>query len=100
MHPGGVRITIDSVEEVNLIERAANELDRVVSMSNFNAMPRPATVLVTGERASIVRRREMESDVFRRDVVPEHLARVEAYDRGAACLLSTTAEVAQRPRHL
>ena len=49
-------------------------------MSNFNAMPRPATVLVTGERASIVRRREMEADVFSRDVVPEHLA--------------------QRPRHL
>jgi diaminopimelate decarboxylase len=48
-----------------------------VSMSNFNAIPRPATVLVTGERASIVRRRETEADVFRRDVMPEHLQRKE-----------------------
>lgn len=44
-----------------------------VSMSNFNAIPRPATVLVTGDRASVVRRRETEEEVFRRDVMPEHL---------------------------
>ena len=49
-----------------------------VSMSNFNAMPRPATVLVTGDRATIIRRRETEADVFRRDVMPEHLQRREA----------------------
>jgi diaminopimelate decarboxylase len=46
-----------------------------VSMSNFNAIPRPATVLVTGDRAAIVRRRETQEDVFRRDVIPEHLRR-------------------------
>jgi diaminopimelate decarboxylase len=46
-----------------------------VSMSNFNAMPRPATVLVTGDRAAIIRRRETEEEVFRRDVIPEHLQR-------------------------
>jgi diaminopimelate decarboxylase len=44
-----------------------------VSTSNFNAMPRPATVLVTGDRAAVVRRRETEEDVLRRDVIPEHL---------------------------
>jgi diaminopimelate decarboxylase len=46
-----------------------------VSMSNFNALPRPATVLVTGDRASIIRRNETEKDVFRRDVIPDHLKR-------------------------
>jgi diaminopimelate decarboxylase len=46
-----------------------------VSMSNFNAMPRPATVLVTGDRAAIIRRRETEEEVFRREVIPEHLQR-------------------------
>ena len=51
-----------------------------VSMSNFNAMPRPATVLVTGDRASIIRRRETEEDVFRRDVIPEHLHQGESED--------------------
>jgi diaminopimelate decarboxylase len=44
-----------------------------VSMSNFNAIPRPATVLVTGGQAAVIRRRETDEDVFRRDVVPQHL---------------------------
>ena len=43
-----------------------------VSSSNFNALPRPATVLVSGRKAEIVRRRETEKDVFARDVVPRH----------------------------
>ncbi len=46
-----------------------------VSMSNFNAMPRPATVLVTGDQASVIRRRETEADVLRRDLMPDHLTR-------------------------
>ena len=44
-----------------------------VSMSNFNAMPRLATVLVTGGEATVIRRRESEEDVLRRDVMPVHL---------------------------
>ena len=44
-----------------------------VSASNFNAMPRPAAVLVTGDRASVVRRAEALDDVFRRDELPDHL---------------------------
>ncbi len=44
-----------------------------VSMSNFNALPRPASVLVTAGSASLIRRRETEEDVFRRDVIPPHL---------------------------
>ncbi len=44
-----------------------------VSMSNFNALPRPASVLVTGSSAHLIRRRETEEDVFRRDVIPPHL---------------------------
>jgi diaminopimelate decarboxylase len=44
-----------------------------VSMSNFNAMPRPATVLVTGKSTNLIRRPETLEDVFNRDVMPEHL---------------------------
>ncbi len=57
-----------------------------VSCSNFNAMPRPAVVLVTGDRAEVVRRAETEEDVFRRDVIPEHLrpASESAAQQGAA----------------
>ena len=36
--------------------------------SNFNAMPRPATVLVGGDRHELARRRETPADVFARDV--------------------------------
>jgi diaminopimelate decarboxylase len=38
--------------------------------TNFNALPRPATVLVSGERSEVIRRREREEEVFARDVVP------------------------------
>ncbi len=43
------------------------------SASNFNALPRPATVLVDGERADLVKRAETARDVWSRDLVPERL---------------------------
>ena len=43
--------------------------------TNFNAMARPATVLVTGARSEIVKRAETIEDVFRRDVIPERLSK-------------------------
>ncbi|MGA8922258.1 MAG: alanine racemase [Candidatus Dormiibacterota bacterium] len=42
--------------------------------TNFNALPRPATVLVTGKRSEIVKRAETIDDVFARDVIPPRLA--------------------------
>ena len=44
-----------------------------VSASNFNALPRPATVLVSGDRADVIRRAEDLDDVYRRDEIPERL---------------------------
>ena len=41
--------------------------------SNFNALPRPATVLVHGDEAEVVKCAETIEDVFRRDVVPGRL---------------------------
>jgi diaminopimelate decarboxylase len=41
--------------------------------SNFNAMPRPATVLVCDDRADIVKRREHQDEVFARDDIPDRL---------------------------
>lgn len=43
--------------------------------TNFNALPRPATVLVTGDRAELIKRAETVDDVFARDLIPERLAR-------------------------
>lgn len=44
-----------------------------VSASNFNALPRPAMVLVNGDQAEVIKRAETIEDVFSRDVVPERL---------------------------
>jgi diaminopimelate decarboxylase len=41
--------------------------------SNFNGLPRPATVLVCGAEAEVVKRAETVADVFARDVVPGRL---------------------------
>jgi diaminopimelate decarboxylase len=46
-----------------------------VSNSNFNAMPRPATVLVKDNESLLIRRRETEEEIFQRDIVPERLKR-------------------------
>jgi diaminopimelate decarboxylase len=45
--------------------------------TNFNAMPRPATVLVCDDAATVIKRAETVDDVFRRDVVPDRLRRGE-----------------------
>lgn len=54
------------------------------SCSNFNAMPRPATVLVTGERASIIKRAEELADVLAREQVPAHLSGPDRSTSGKA----------------
>jgi diaminopimelate decarboxylase len=43
------------------------------SAANFNGLPRPATVLVSGTTAEIIKRRETIEDVLGRDIVPERL---------------------------
>lgn len=47
------------------------------SATNFNALPRPATVLVHGAEAEIVKRAETVHDVFARDVVPDRLRKAQ-----------------------
>ncbi len=41
--------------------------------SNFNALGRPGTVLVSADRAELIRRHETIDDVFARDLIPDHL---------------------------
>lgn len=40
---------------------------------NFNALPRPGTVLVHGDQAEWIKRPETVEDIFRRDIVPQRL---------------------------
>jgi diaminopimelate decarboxylase len=41
--------------------------------TNFNALPRPGTVLVRGGEAELIRRHETLDDVFSRDLIPARL---------------------------
>ncbi len=43
---------------------------------NFNALPRPGTVLVSGDKAEWIKRPETLEDVFHRDIVPERLQNI------------------------
>jgi diaminopimelate decarboxylase len=46
------------------------------SASNFNSLPRPASVLVHGTDAELIKRAETVADVYGRDIVPDRLKRV------------------------
>ena len=52
--------------------------------NNFNAMPRPATVLVHGVEAEVVKRAETVADVFGRDLVPARLGPVAGLGAGSS----------------
>ena len=45
-----------------------------VLSSQFNLLPRPATVLVSGGEADVIRRRETLDDLLATQLVPERLA--------------------------
>jgi diaminopimelate decarboxylase len=44
-----------------------------ISTCNFNAMPRPSTLLVRGKDAEIIKRAETQEEVFSRDIIPDRL---------------------------
>ena len=71
-------IPIPEVEGADIFAILDTGAYQEVSCSNFNAMPRPATVLVTGDQAHIFRQAETEADVLSRDALPTHLERQPA----------------------
>jgi diaminopimelate decarboxylase len=64
---------LPSVREGDLLAFLDTGAYQDASATNFNAMPRPATILVDGDRAEVIKRAESVDDVFARDVVPERL---------------------------
>jgi diaminopimelate decarboxylase len=58
------------VEEGDVIAILDTGAYQDAASSNFNALPRPATVVVHGDRSEVVKRAESIDDVFRRDIVP------------------------------
>jgi diaminopimelate decarboxylase len=67
-------VRIPDVQVGDLVALLDTGAYQEVSNSNFNALPRPATVLVRGSDTHLIRQRESEEDVLKRDRIPEHLA--------------------------
>jgi diaminopimelate decarboxylase len=78
----GPTCTIDLLGERRLPRTAAGDLLAVLDVggyaevlaSQFNLLPRPATVLVSGETCEVIRRRETIDDLLATQLVPERLA--------------------------
>jgi diaminopimelate decarboxylase len=69
----GTALTLPRVEPGDVVAFLETGAYQDATSSNFNALPRPATVLVCEDSAEIVKRAETVGDVFRRDVVPDRL---------------------------
>ena len=61
---------VEAGDVIALLETGAYQES---SASNFNALPRPATVLVRGADAEIIKAAESGHDVYARDRIPERV---------------------------
>ena len=66
-------VSLPEVEPGDILAILDTGAYQEVSACNFNALPRPATILVNGDKAEIIKRAETVEDVFKRDLVPERL---------------------------
>ncbi|MEM6992129.1 MAG: hypothetical protein AAF721_16585 [Myxococcota bacterium] len=73
-------VRVPELEQGDLIALLDTGAYQEVSASNFNGLPRPATVLVCGTKADVVREGETVSDVYQRDRVPAELLGTTASD--------------------
>ncbi len=69
----GTDVSLPQVEPGDILAFLDTGAYQESASFNFNAMPRPATVLVCEDIADVVKRAETVDDVFRRDIVPERL---------------------------
>jgi len=75
-------VNVPDVRENDIIAILETGAYQEVSASNFNALPRPATVLVHNDSAEIIKRSEAIDDVFARDIVPQRLSKETSHEEG------------------
>src|SRR5215468_11039554 len=66
-------VTVPDVEPGEVLAFLETGAYQEASAANFNGLPRPATVLVCGPTAEVVKRRETIKDVLGRDIIPARL---------------------------
>jgi diaminopimelate decarboxylase len=75
-------VAMPDLEEGDLIAILDTGAYADATSTNFNALPRPATVLVSGQTAEVIKRAEDLEDVFRREIVPARLVKTEGGSDG------------------
>lgn len=73
----GTEVPLPRVEPRDVLAFLDTGAYQEAAAFNFNAMPRPATVLVCEDTADVIKRAETVEDVFRRDAVPGRLEEAE-----------------------
>ena len=66
-------VRVPKVERGDVIAFLDTGAYQETSASNFNALPRPATILVNGDDAEVIKRAETVEDVYARDIIPDRL---------------------------
>ena len=66
-------VNVPDMEEGDVVAFLDMGAYQEVSASNFNALPRPAVVLVKDQQAELIKVAETIEDVYRRDRIPERL---------------------------
>ena len=75
-------VKVPDIEEGDVIALLDMGAYQEVSAANFNALPRPAVVLVNGDKADIIKVAETIDDVYRRDRIPQRLLGNQARRNG------------------
>lgn len=70
-------VNVPEVSEGDILAILETGAYQEASASNFNALPRPATVLVNGSFSEVIKRAETIDDVYGRDIVPARLIAFE-----------------------
>lgn len=66
-------VKVPNMEEGDIIAYLDMGAYQEVSAANFNALPRPAVLLVNKDQADLIKRAETIEDVFARDIIPDRL---------------------------
>lgn len=68
-------VKVPEMEEGDVVAMLDMGAYQEVSACNFNALPRPAVILVNGKESEVIKIAESNEDVFSRDRIPERLRR-------------------------
>src|SRR5262249_34531910 len=69
--------TLPDVQEGDVLAILDTGAYADATSTNFNVLPRPATVLVHGDDAEVIKRAETIEDVLRRDIVPSRFSKAD-----------------------